>query len=470
MRVFVIVGILLALAPGPALAQQQCVFQMGFANLRQSAGAQVVGECLANERFNVANGNAEQPTTSGLMVWRKADNWTAFTNGYETWINGPAGLQSRLNKDRFEWESDTPAAVAPSPAAVAAPATAVLSVADVAALIRPSVVQIWTATASGSGVGVAEGIVTNAHVVEGFKVVELTLADGRTEAAAVLRVDSGADLALLSSPRSVPPLSRAGARQQRQGDTLIAFGYPRSAVLGASPTLTTGVLSAIRVDSAGVQYIQTDAAINPGSSGGALVNLRGELVGVPTLSLRDAQNIGLAIAAESIENFLAGRVVATPAPLATPGVRPSPSPARPQVRNLMLAASALGSGFVQQPGTCADGSPSCTLDFLGTWPGFVSTQLLELPEPSLASESLARYVSASLHAAGLTVTEIVSVGPPGSRITVATDGVVVTSHMFAAKGPYRLDLTSSLHRFGYSVTVTNWLGDVMKAWYAQLPA
>jgi hypothetical protein len=40
----------------------------------------------------------------GLLVWRKADNWTAFTDGYRTWINGPAGIQQRLNTQRFSWE------------------------------------------------------------------------------------------------------------------------------------------------------------------------------------------------------------------------------------------------------------------------------------------------------------------------------------------------------------------------------
>jgi len=100
-------GLLLAVLPvGPLHAQGTCQFTLGFAALRQAAGAGIVGDCLANERFNVANGNAEQATTRGLLVWRKADNWTAFTNGHETWINGPQGLQRRLNTDRFSWEND----------------------------------------------------------------------------------------------------------------------------------------------------------------------------------------------------------------------------------------------------------------------------------------------------------------------------------------------------------------------------
>jgi hypothetical protein len=70
-------------------------------------GAATVGDCLQNEGFNPANGNAEQRTTKGLLVWRKADNWTAFTDGYRTWLNaGPRGVVQRLNTQRFAWESD----------------------------------------------------------------------------------------------------------------------------------------------------------------------------------------------------------------------------------------------------------------------------------------------------------------------------------------------------------------------------
>jgi hypothetical protein len=121
----------LALRPVPAAhAQAVCTFQLGFATLRSMVGAATVGDCTQNERFNPANGNAEQPTTRGLLVWRKADNWTAFTNGYETWINaGPRGLVKRLNAQRFSWESD---AGAPGTVTIAAPAQAPAPAAPVA--------------------------------------------------------------------------------------------------------------------------------------------------------------------------------------------------------------------------------------------------------------------------------------------------------------------------------------------------
>ena len=89
----------------PAYSTSHCEFVLGFKTLRDLIGHDVVGECLENQRYN-AIGNSEQQTTSGLLVWRKADNWTAFTDGHRTWISGPNGLEQRLNTERFAWEPD----------------------------------------------------------------------------------------------------------------------------------------------------------------------------------------------------------------------------------------------------------------------------------------------------------------------------------------------------------------------------
>ena len=102
-----------ALAPGVpggaafvARAQTTgCTFVLGFDSLRQLVGAPVVGSCLEDQRF-AANGDAQQQTSGGLLVWRKADNWTAFTDGSQTWLNGPMGIQRRSNEQRFVWEGD----------------------------------------------------------------------------------------------------------------------------------------------------------------------------------------------------------------------------------------------------------------------------------------------------------------------------------------------------------------------------
>jgi hypothetical protein len=71
----------------------------------------VVGSCQANEHHNPATGDALQETTGptgtgGLLVWRKSDNWTAFTDGYHTWVSGPNGIQERLSLQRFAWEAN----------------------------------------------------------------------------------------------------------------------------------------------------------------------------------------------------------------------------------------------------------------------------------------------------------------------------------------------------------------------------
>lgn len=102
--------------PWPAAAQQPCRFILGFATLRDLIGAEKVGACLEDQQTNIENGNAEQRTSGGLMVWRKVDNFTAFTDGGTTWVNGPNGLQSRPNSERFSWERD-PVQAGPQPTA-----------------------------------------------------------------------------------------------------------------------------------------------------------------------------------------------------------------------------------------------------------------------------------------------------------------------------------------------------------------
>jgi beta propeller repeat protein len=81
-----------------------CHFTLGFKLLYDLIPG-IVGQCLENEWHNAQNGDGLQQTTGGLMVWRKADNWTAFTDGSTTWLNGPCGLQTRPNAGPFyDWE------------------------------------------------------------------------------------------------------------------------------------------------------------------------------------------------------------------------------------------------------------------------------------------------------------------------------------------------------------------------------
>jgi hypothetical protein len=82
-----------------------CQFVLGFADLHDLI-PDIVGSCTSDEQHNLENGDAFQTTTTGLLVWRKLDNWTAFTDGASTWIDGPFGLQQRSDNQRFWWESN----------------------------------------------------------------------------------------------------------------------------------------------------------------------------------------------------------------------------------------------------------------------------------------------------------------------------------------------------------------------------
>ncbi len=113
-RAVPILALLLSMAfpflapPAPAHAEA-CQFVLGFKTLHDLIPG-FVGDCLVDEHHNPDNGDGLQETTGptgagGLLVWRKADNWTAYTDGYHTWVNGPYGLRERLNTECFAWEA-----------------------------------------------------------------------------------------------------------------------------------------------------------------------------------------------------------------------------------------------------------------------------------------------------------------------------------------------------------------------------
>jgi hypothetical protein len=85
-------------------AEAGCTLTPGFRAIRDQI-PDIVGACLDDEHVNPENGNAEQRTTGGLLVWIKVTNRTAFTDGAVTWLNGPFGLQARPNAGPlFGWE------------------------------------------------------------------------------------------------------------------------------------------------------------------------------------------------------------------------------------------------------------------------------------------------------------------------------------------------------------------------------
>lgn len=140
-------------------------------------------------------------------------------------------------------------------------------------------------------------LLTNAHVVEGASEVTVTLPDGRSFNGKVLGSDPLTDVAVVKVVASKLPVAPLGdSAKVRPGEWAIAIGNP----LGLDNTVTAGIISAIqRTNAVGegqrVPYIQTDAAVNPGNSGGPLINDRGQVIGINT-AIRQAPGAGLSFA------------------------------------------------------------------------------------------------------------------------------------------------------------------------------
>ncbi len=137
--------------------------------------------------------------------------------------------------------------------------------------------------ALGSGVIVSSsgGILTNYHVVDGIRSIFVALSDGRTYEATLRGNDVETDLALLQvKAKDLPAIRIGDSSELRVGQTVLAIGNP----FDVGQTVTSGIISALGRHGFGLNnyedFIQTDAAINQGNSGGALVNLRGELIGI----------------------------------------------------------------------------------------------------------------------------------------------------------------------------------------------
>ena len=151
-------------------------------------------------------------------------------------------------------------------------------------------------TASGSGVIISsEGyVVTNNHVVENAESLEVTLSNGTTLPATLIGVDPFADLAVVRVEGEVPAVAPWGNSDElKSGETVIAIGSPLGEFVN---TVTVGVISATDRSiqtNPGFQLeglLQTDAAINQGNSGGPLVNLAGQVIGINTLVVRGSSN------------------------------------------------------------------------------------------------------------------------------------------------------------------------------------
>lgn len=253
--------------------------------------------------------------TAGVMAANQNDNPTAVassaTSGTVQQQSGPVTSSSAENPD---WEA-------------------------VAAAVSQSVVAIQVSTtqggAQGSGVVLdTDGhVVTNNHVVSGAQQIMVVFADGRGYSASVVGTDPATDLAVVkidNPPSGLTPITVGDSDAVKVGDPVMAVGNP----LGLSNTVTTGIVSAVdrpvttasedsqqqnpfggsaqTTDPVVTNAIQTDAAVNPGNSGGALVDVQGRLIGInssiaslgtSTGSQAGSIGIGFAIPSDLVKNI-----------------------------------------------------------------------------------------------------------------------------------------------------------------------
>jgi len=189
---------------------------------------------------------------------------------------------------------------------------AVTSVADSVgpAVVRVEVIKNGHPSGVGSGVIIApDGLVlTNSHVVAGAKELRLQDAEGRVMEARKLGEDPDTDLALVraGSARDLPSATLGNSKTLKRGQLVVAIGNP----LGFESTITAGVISALgrslRAKTGRLieDVIQTDAALNPGNSGGPLVSSRGEVIGINTAVILGAQGICFAVASNTAQFVL----------------------------------------------------------------------------------------------------------------------------------------------------------------------
>ena len=165
-----------------------------------------------------------------------------------------------------------------------------------------SIVYIKTTWSSGTGFIISEDgyVVTNAHVLERARYANAITSDNEKKPMSLVGYDLDLDLALLKISGEYDPLEFGNSDDTKVGEKVIAIGNPQ----GLSFSVSEGIVSAVhRVSYGGGSYIQTDAALNPGNSGGPLINTEGKVIGINSLKY-NAENIGFALESNLVKEWV----------------------------------------------------------------------------------------------------------------------------------------------------------------------
>jgi S1-C subfamily serine protease len=201
-----------------------------------------------------------------------------------------------------------------------------LTTAQIAKKVAPSVVVIQGKTDSGDVLGSGfivskDGkIVTNLHVIRDLKAGSVQLANGEIfDSISVLATDERRDLAIIHvAGFDLVALDLGNSKSVTVGEPVVIVGSPR----GLGGTVTAGILSSVRDGGNGFKVLQTDAAVNPGNSGGPLVNGKGQVIGVVSFKLRSSEGLNFAVPI----NYVAGLLSEPHDPMSLEQMRKSLSP------------------------------------------------------------------------------------------------------------------------------------------------
>lgn len=167
-----------------------------------------------------------------------------------------------------------------------------------------SIVVVYTDNGIGSGFAVDKNtIITNAHVVDYFTTVSVKLYNNKICSGKVIKTDKDIDLALIQVDESLTPLTLGSEDDISIGEEVYAIGAPKDIPY----TMTKGIISAKNREIGDYDYIQIDASINEGNSGGPLLDENGKVIGINTMKIMDAEGIGFVIGTSYIEDFINNR-------------------------------------------------------------------------------------------------------------------------------------------------------------------
>ena len=165
---------------------------------------------------------------------------------------------------------------------------------------KGAIIQIATPYSTGTGFYLRDQnlIVTNEHVVRDNREVVIDGVDFKKQLTPVLYLDPKYDLAFLNPPTNIdaPNVTLASGTKIREGQKVIAIGHP----FGMKYSVTQGIISSINQIQNDIGYIHHDAALNPGNSGGPLVNADGGVIGVNTFIIKDGNNVGFSLPIEQV--------------------------------------------------------------------------------------------------------------------------------------------------------------------------